>query len=373
VTARSFDPDLQPGAARSMGVRFAGETVFEGSGAPVVLRGGSEEDFTNGLLRATSETGREVCFSEGHGESDPESLSSHDHFEAAEDPGHVHTQGGDGVRRVLERHGMGLAREALETLGYRVSKRATATGPRALEGCAVVVVASPTLRFEADEVEALGDFLERGGSALLLLEPGVDAGLGSVLREFGIRATARGVRDPSRHYWTDSATPAVSRYPRHRITRGLALTFFPGAGALEPEPSGVPPDVVAAPLLETSERATLVDAPGAAGRRTLMVYAVRTKSRGRADESTSRLAVIGDGDFATNSFFAVLGNRDLLLNTIHTLAEVERLIGIAARTYALPRVELTAAQMRTSFAISTLLLPGMALVAGAWMWRKRRG
>ena len=27
------------------------------------------------------------------------------------------------------------------------------------------------------------------------------------------------VRDPERHYWTDPATPAVSDYARHRITR----------------------------------------------------------------------------------------------------------------------------------------------------------
>ena len=78
-SVRAHDPDLEPGIARAMGVRFAGETVFEGSGPSVRVRGGDEQAFTNGLLRASRGTGRALCFSEGHGESDPESHASHDH------------------------------------------------------------------------------------------------------------------------------------------------------------------------------------------------------------------------------------------------------------------------------------------------------
>ena len=371
ITVKSYDPDLQPGVARSMGIRFAGEAVFEGAGDPIVVRGGSEEDFTNGLLRASSGATREICFSEGHGESDPESRSSHDHFETEEDPGHDHSFGGE-PRRVVERHGMGLAREALVTMGYRVSKRASGGRPDAFEGCAVVVVASPTVAFEAHEVESLRGFLAAGGSAMLLLEPNFETGLAPVLEAFGVHPSGRSVYDPERHYWTDPATPAVSRYPRHRITRGLALSFLPGVAALEPALGGVPETVVATPLLETSDRAYFADTPTEAAVHTLMVYAVRTEHRGEPRELSSRLAAVGDGDFATNSFFPVLGNGELFLNTIHALAEVERLIGIAPRSYAPARVELTGEQMRRTFMISALLLPGLALLAGGWVWRRRR-
>lgn len=372
VSVRAYDPDLQPGVARSMGVRFAGETVFEAEGKMVIARGGSEEDFTNGLLRATSGAAREICFSEGHGESDPESFASHDHFETQDDAGHQHSPSGGDPHRVVERHGLGVARESLETLGYEVSKRATATGPTPLVGCAVVVVASPTTSFEPAEVERLRAFLARGGSVLLMLEPGAKHRLDRLLGDYGVRWRDGAVRDPRHHYWTDPGTPAVSRYPRHRVTRGLAMTFFPGVSSFEPAATGLPDDVVAVPLLETSERAHAAGAPEEDGTRVLMVYAVRKTRRGDPDETTSRLAVIGDGDFATNSFFSVLGNRDLFLNTVHTLAEVERLIGIAPRSYAAPRLELSASQLRRSFVISTLLMPGLALAAGGWMWRRRR-
>ncbi len=265
---------------------------------------------------------------------------------------------------------MGLAREALETLGYRVAKRVLATGVDPLAGCDAVVVASPTQPFTAREREVLSAYAERGGALLLLLEPDSDHALDPLLAAFGIAHTPGFVRDPLRHYWTDPNTPAVSDYPRHRITRGAGLSFFPGVAALEP--AGPPPDdVVVTPLVETSAEARR-SGSAESGPQVLMVYAVRTRDRGSDAERRTRVVVAGDGDFATNSFFPVLGNRDLLLNAIAALTEVEQLIGIAPRGYATPRLELSAAQLRASFAISTLLLPGLALALGlrAW-WRGR--
>ena len=371
VEARGFDPDLAPALAQHYGVRFAGETVFEGAGAPFVVPGAGEEVFTNGLLRAQRSAGRSVCFSAGHGESDPASLSSHDHFEDADDAGHDHhDHSGGRAHRVVERHGMGLAREALETLGYRVAKRVLATGADPLVGCDALVVASPIRPFTHREQSVLEAYADRGGALLLLLEPEGPHGLDAFLASFGILHTSGVVRDPTHHYWTDPNTPAVSEYPRHRITRGVGLSFFPGAAALVP--AGPPPaDVVVTPLVETSADAHRVGA-AETGAHALMVYAVRTRERGTDAERRTRVVVAGDGDFATNSFFPVLGNRDLLLNAIATLTEVEHLVGIAPRGYASPRLELSAGQLRASFAISTLLLPGLALVFGLRSWWRRR-
>ena len=371
LEVRGFDPDLSPALARRYGVRFAGETVFEGSGAPFVAPGGGEEVFTNGMLRAQQSAGRSVCFSAGHGESDPASLSSHDHFEEAGDAGHDHhDHSGGRAHRVVERHGMGLAREALETLGYRVAKRVLATGAEPLAGCDAVVVASPTQPFTERERAVLDAHAERGGALLLLLEPDTNHGLDALLATFGIEHTRGIVRDPVRHYWTDPNTPAVSEYPRHRMTRGVGLSFFPGAAALVP--AGPPPDdVVVTPLVETSAAARRTQS-AEAGPHVLMVYAIRTRDRGSETERRTRVVVVGDGDFATNSFFPVLGNRDLLLNAVATLTEVDELIGIAPRGYAPPRLELSAAQLRASFAISTLCLPGLALVLGLRVWWRRR-
>ncbi len=86
----------------------------------------------------------------------------------------------------------------------------------------------------------------------------------------------------------------------------------------------------------------------------------------------SRVAIIGDSDFATNSFFHIMGNGKLFLNTVNYLASQENLIGIEARTYDLPRVNLTNRQMKGTFFLSLVLIPAlMALVGIAVWWRQR--
>jgi len=86
----------------------------------------------------------------------------------------------------------------------------------------------------------------------------------------------------------------------------------------------------------------------------------------------SRVAVIGDSDFATNSFFHILGNGTLFLNTVNYLASQENLIGLEPRTYDLPHVNLTNRQMKGTFFLSIILIPAlMALVGIAVWWRQR--
>jgi ABC-type uncharacterized transport system involved in gliding motility auxiliary subunit len=86
----------------------------------------------------------------------------------------------------------------------------------------------------------------------------------------------------------------------------------------------------------------------------------------------SRIAVVGDSDFATNSFFHIMGNGKLFLNTVNYLAAQENLIGIEPRTYDLPRVNLTNRQMKGTFFLSVILIPALLAVVGTAVWWKRR-
>lgn len=375
VEVEAVDPALQPALARRYKVSFAGTAVFESEGRRVTVNGGSETDFTNGLIRVTAQGAQRVCFTDGHVESDPFSLQSHDHFEGAMGQGHSHSSGGRRLE-LHERHGMGMAREALETLGYRVEKVLLLQGPEALAGCAVVVVASPQAQFQPVEVGELQRFMTAGGRLVMLLDPVVDPGLGPVLDPFGLRVGSRLVLDPTRHYWTDPGTPAVTSYPRHKLTRNLALTFYPGAAEVMPRAGGVPDDVIAAPLVETSDDAILegvTSEPAAApARRTLAAYAIKAAPSADEPERKAHLVVFGDGDFATNSFFHILGNGSLFLNAVSMLAERDKLVDITPRNYQLPRVALSNWQMQLTFLISTLLMPGLLLLAGALAWWRGR-
>ena len=86
----------------------------------------------------------------------------------------------------------------------------------------------------------------------------------------------------------------------------------------------------------------------------------------------SRVAVIGDADFATNSFFHILGNGNLFLNSINYLSAQEDLIGIEPKTYDLPRVNLTNRQMKGTFFLSMVLIPGLLSLIGFAVWWRQR-
>lgn len=373
IKVRGYDPVLQPAEARRFQLSFPGTAVFESGGRRVSITGLTETEFTNALLRVTSGAARRVCFTEGHVESDPFSFKSHDHMDNHAEPGHSHSTGGRPLE-LHERHGMGMAKDALETLGYGVAKVLLLKGPAQLGGCDVVVVASPQQAFLPAETAQLVAYVKGGGKLVLLLEPFVRAGLEPVLELFGVLAEPFVVLDPASHYWIDPGTPAVSTYARHRLTRNLALTFFPGALSLNPLPGGVPDDVSIVPLVETSAEAS-VDAPEPmperlAGRRarTLVLLATKRVAEGPAP----RAFIAADGDFATNSFFHILGNGQLFLNAVNYLAEQEALIDLPPRTYELPKVQLTNDQMWATFALSALVLPAALLLAGLVVWRRRQ-
>ena len=376
LTVRSFDPALAPAEARRAQVQFAGTAIFESRGRRVVVNGGSEADFTNGLIRVTAAGEQSVCFTDGHVEADPMSLQSHDHFEGDMGSGHSHSAGGRALV-VHERHGMGMARDALQTLGYGVRVVTLATGPNGLAGCTVVVIAGPQQAFLPIEVTQLQTYAAAGGRLVALIDPFVDSGLGALFADFGLKLEHRLVLDDQSHYWTDPATPAVSTYPRHKITRNLPLTFFPGAASLVPLPGKSGGEVNLTPLVQTSETARSEPlAPDTGkpdvGLQTLAVLASKKLAGPAGTDRHAEMVLVGDVDFATNSFFHVLGNGALFLNAVSALADQQRLIDITPRQYELPRVQMTNTQMRATFVLSTVVLPLTALALSVLVWWRRR-
>jgi hypothetical protein len=157
--------------------------------------------------------------------------------------------------------------------------------------------------------------------------------------------------------------------------------------SLSPTPQRVPGTSVV-PLINSSrrswgqanrDRAEFLKDTDVPGPNTLMAIALR-RPRGaegeaaasRAAAGRSRVAVVGDSDFATNSFFHIMGNGALFLNTVNYLAAQENLIGIQPRTHDLPRVQLTNRQMKGTFVLSVILLPGVLAVLGTAVWWRRR-
>jgi ABC-type uncharacterized transport system involved in gliding motility auxiliary subunit len=402
VTVEFYDPMRNPAQARMRGVEFAGTAILDSEGRRLTVNGPTETDIANGILRVSQGVQQTVCFLDGHGEPDPFSLESHDHAEG--NVGHSH---GIGAKLVThERHGMAKARHGLESLNYVVKKVLLQQAGSKLAECSLLVVAGPTTALLASEVKAIDEYLSDGGNALFMLDPFVRTGLEPLLREFGVVVDDTIVIDDASHFWTDVSAPAVTDYNRHRITQDLPLTFFPGVRSLSPTPQRIP-GVSARTLINSSkqsfcgtnrERPEFDPSKDQPGPCTLMVTvnrrpefvapaeAVLRELRGEKPvpenpansaksgtfSNPSRIAVIGDSDFATNSFFHIMGNGKLFLNTVNYLAARENLIGIEPRTYDQPHVNLTNRQMKGTFFLSIILVPAlMALVGVAVWWRQR--
>ena len=85
-----------------------------------------------------------------------------------------------------------------------------------------------------------------------------------------------------------------------------------------------------------------------------------------------RAVVIGDGDFASNSFLPYMANSDLLLAAVRWLAREERGTAVRTRIPVPPMILLTAAQSRSLFALIVILLPLTVIGIGGLVWWFRR-
>ena len=86
----------------------------------------------------------------------------------------------------------------------------------------------------------------------------------------------------------------------------------------------------------------------------------------------TRVAAIGDSDFAANAYLGVEGNRDLFMNTVNWLAQQENLIAIRPREPADRRLTLTASTDHRHVLAVDRRHPGAVLGAGVYTWWRRR-
>jgi ABC-type uncharacterized transport system involved in gliding motility auxiliary subunit len=396
ITVEFFDPMLNPAQAKLRGVQFAGTALFESEGRKLVVNGPTETDIANGILRITQSKQQVVCFIDGHGEPDPFSLESHDHMEG--DTGHSHGLETKVVQH--ERHGMAKARGALEALNYLVEKVSLMQSGTDLSRCAVLIVAGPQSALLEPEVKTIDAFLDNGGNALFMIDPFVKTGLERVIAKFGMVLEDDMVIDPASHFWADPSTPAVTDYNRHEITDKLPLSFFPGARSIMPTATPVP-GVSVRPLVNTSKKSfsngdrskvEFVEGKTRNGPLTLMATSrinplsvesaetVMRRLRGEVVDNAkpvtprkeARIVVVGDSDFATNSFYHIVGNGTLFMNAVNFLAARDNLIGLKPRTYDLPQVSLTNTQMKATFVLSIILIPLLMAALGLAVWWRRR-
>ena len=372
---RLIDADQNPALASSFGVRTYNSAVLRSGGRRIEVVTTDDREIALGVLRLLRKREIVICFAAGNGEYDIDNFEFHTHFEGA----HSHSHDASGLAVVqMEQHGIGRLRRAIEQLGLAARKVSFATGQPIPDDCGAVVEANPRTRYSPGETELMRRYLERGGSALFLIEPDYepDESLAALLASAGIKVGNGVIVDPREHYFTDEQMLAVSHYGFHPITRGLALSFYPGArpleivqtagGKLTPLAASSPEAYVIADRLGNNSTA-------ASGSRASRIIALAAEGvLNEAATSPFRMVVVGDADFASNSFFPYLANSDVVLAALAWLTHEERAPTMKPPVEVLPTVSLTSRQMRGIFIVTVLLMPGLIAFAGGAIWWLRR-
>lgn len=363
-----IDPDKDPVAARRYEVESYGTIVAESGGLQEKIYEISEDELTNTILKVTRTDKKKIYFVMGHGEKSIEGT----------DP--------EGINKL---------KESILDENYDVEEILTLREEQIPEDCAILVVAAAEKDIFATEKAAIARYLSEGGKLLILLEPILELPeLYGLINDNGILIGDDVVIDRfGRVLAGNFLTPVVNQYGDHPITKGFAhASFFPQArsiGTIE-EFSGRATVEIIASTGESAYGETNIDAildegktqyegdqdlAGPVGLAAVATVPVDTTaltgSVGRGPNS--RIVVFGDSDFASNSYFDLGGNKDLIMNTISWLAEEGDLIAIRPKDSLSQPVMLTARQGRIVFWLPVVFLPAAVGAIGvAVAVRKKR-
>lgn len=371
----TVDTDQNPARANQLGVRVYNTAILQSRTRRVEVVSSDDQEIALGMLRAMRERDITICFGTGHGEYQIDNFEHQTHFEGL---------GGRGERLVvqMEEHGLGRLRRSLDKLGLLSKKVDLSSGRSVPDDCAVLVEVNPHTRFSPPETGLLRDYLARGGSLFLAIEPDydVDDSLKALLADAGVNVGNGYVVDPNGHYFTDDQMIAVSKYASHPVTRGLAMSIYPGVrpvAAIEPTAAG---KAVNTKVLFTSTDSSYVVAEkgvskGDGENEAKSPQPLAVVAEGTLEPSgvrPFRLLAFGNAGFVSNSFYPYLSNADMAINCLSWLSREQKAPLARPVVEDVPRVVLTGAQAQAIFIVTVLVLPGTVSLIGGLVWWRRR-
>lgn len=348
-TFERIDPQKNIEAAKQYKPEHLGDVVVVSGDRTEKPKDTTEQSIINAVIKVTRDSLMKVCFVEGHGEK---KLSS--------------TNEGDGY---------GVVDKMLNDENYETKTINLVSSTDVPADCDVLVLAGPKQSLFPQEASAIGKYLEKGGKAMLLVDPDTDPKLDDVLRAWGIQLGNNTVVDPSRFvYGLGPAAPVPLNYGSHSITTNFegTMCFFPicrsveiitGSGASATDLMKTSGDAWG----ETGKEIHFDEGKDKKGPISLGVAATKTEG-----DNEARLVVIGDSDFAANQYVRTGANGDLFMNSINWLSKDEDLISIRPKNPADRRVSMTEADQNQMFWITLVLMPLAAIGSGVYIWWRRR-
>ena len=358
-----IDPESKPAEATKYNVTRDGTIVLVMQDQRELLTTSTEQDVTNALVRLMNPGQRTVYFLTGHGERDSE------------------TSGAKAYTR---------ARSVLESKNYTVKTLNLLAQNSIPEDALAIIISGPTKPISSEEMTLLKDYVAKGGSLVVLEDPTLasdtsgtaDPLLDYLTTTWGIAVNNDVVIDPN----SNPVSFAVEyTYGSHLITNSLQsqnlVSYYPVARSLTLNTEIQ--DVQTTALVKTIDSSwgetdftALQNNQWAFDASTDIAGPLTIAAAGENSNTKGRVVVIGDSDFADDTYFDQYGNGDMFVNSVDWAAAQEKMISLTAkktitRQMTLPS-QLTILLLAFFFVI---LIPGLIIAGGvaSWIIRRRRG
>ncbi|MCK5925815.1 MAG: GldG family protein [Methylococcales bacterium] len=292
-----IDPQHDLKAAKSLNIGKQGLIVVHYKGRIEKITFLDESSLSNALLQLSVSSERWVSFLTGHG----------------------------------ERHASGKANFDLGLLSQELARRNIKTQSLDLvqiekipDNTALLVLSTPSIPLLSGEINLIKNYLDKGGNLLLLTDPD-DRFLTEILQKLGVSQHKGSIIDNSSGLYgiDDHSFVLVSDYNRHPITKGMkTITVYPQAAALTITQKT---EFFAEPFLKTLDQAQINKTKGSL---TVGIALTRNLKQG----TQQRIAVLGDGDFLSNTFLGNVGNLELGLRLFNWLIHDDQFIEIPLKT-----------------------------------------
>ena len=370
------DPFAYPMKATTYEVKVDGTTIFESGTKRERVTTVDEQQFTSAIMKVVRDESKKIYFLTGHDEHEID-----DH----------------------ERTGYSQATEVLKAQNYLVDTLTLTTQPKVPADCDLLVILGPRAQLTDHEINEISKYLDRYGTLFVMFEPSLSVkdanqGLIDLMNKWSVTVGNDLVLDRinpgiSGFGAIHPEAPIVSSFEFHQITRHLYQSVvFQVTRSVSPktEPGK---EITVESLAKTAEdiggswgetkreeNGAFAEPAYTEGEDTPppVSLAVAVQS-GNDDADTdkdakTRIVVVGDSDFASNSFFDSTGGGDLFLNMVNWLTLEEDLISIRPidpSNKSLRRIT-TASEAAFVQITSTFFVPLIVFMIGVFVWWRRR-
>ncbi|MCG6968926.1 MAG: GldG family protein [Gammaproteobacteria bacterium] len=383
IDVQWINPELEPALIRELGINEDGTVIIHYGERSEKLSQHNEQAYSNAIQRLARSEERWLVFLSGHGERNLLGQANHD---------------------------LGEWGKRLKTKGFKLQPLNLAEQPAIPDNTAALIIASPQVDYLSGEVEIIRNFIKQGGNLLWLMEPGPLHGLQPLADLLQINFFPGTIVDASTQLVgiDDPRIALVSQYPKHPLTQNFeVLTLFPQARAIFVNDDGQADTdkdnggwqkqpfllTMARSWVETGELSGQIEfdkesdikGPLVIGLTLSRSLAGNPQNHGAnpsdpqssdnaAPAKQQRVAIIGDGDFLSNTYVGNGGNMDLGLHIANWLSHDDQLINIPVKTSGDVQFQLSKS-MQILIAFGFLLLIPLVLAGsgfGIWWQRRKR-